>query len=358
MDSLSPTPSSKSSEPDRPNVLLLGYGPTAASAFRSLLRHCRVVGLVRERPAGGKSDDLIDAAESAGIPVLSGSGTPALRAAVMATQPQLVVVSSYDRIIGRELLATVPFINVHYSPLPQYRGRANVNWAIINGEATAAISIHWIDSHLDNGNLLFQAEIAIGERDTVADLYERLNALQEHALGLAAVRAAAGDPGRAQSEAAASYGCSRVPDDGEIDWRQSTAAIDRLIRALAPPFPFAFTHLCGHRVEICRAVPCLDAPHYSGRVSGRVVGRSAREGWVDVLTGDGVLRLLEVSVDGRSRIAAATVITSTRQTLGLSKLELLNRITTLEQRIAALEARVASSKEPVATPGGVAVDLG
>src|SRR5881392_1694862 len=104
-----------------------------------------------------------------------------------------------------------------------------------------------------------------------------------------------GDEGRPQNHDEATYGCARVPEDGEIDWNAKTEAIDRLIRALAPPFPGAYTYLEGEPLTISRDVPLVSPPRYEGRVPGRVIGRSSSEGWVDVLTGDSVLRLLEVA---------------------------------------------------------------
>src|SRR5205085_5985471 len=86
----------------------------------------------------------------------------------------------------------------------------------------------------------------------------------------------------------------RLPSDGEIDWSADTIAIDRLIRALSPPFPGAFTYFEGRELTISRAAPRLDAPAYDGRIPGRIVARSPDEGWVDVLTGDGVIRLIEI----------------------------------------------------------------
>lgn len=114
--------------------------------------------------------------------------------------------------------------------------------------------------------------------------------------------------------------------------------IDRLIRRLTPPFPGAFTHLDAQRLIIAAASPRLDAPSYIGRVPGRIVGRSPAQGWVDVLTGDGVLRVFSVLTPNSERpCAAASVIRSTRATLGLSRLDLLRRIVALEDRLASLE---------------------
>jgi methionyl-tRNA formyltransferase len=247
------------------------------------------------------------------------------------------VISSFNRILPKSILASSQFVNVHYSLLPKYRGRANVNWSIINGEPAAGISIHLVAPDLDGGNLLYQESIPIGPDDTATSIYDRLDKIQERELGAAVVRAVAKDHGVPQDRNQATYGCARVPNDGEIDWWRPTRTIDRLIRALAPPFPGAFTHLESQQLVITRAAPLSDAPVYTGRVPGRVVRISQTEGWVDVLSGDGILRIFDVIPSSSdSPTPAATVIRSTRATLGLSRLDLLRRIIALEERLALL----------------------
>ncbi|MHB0768957.1 methionyl-tRNA formyltransferase [Bradyrhizobium sp. 5.13L] len=323
----------------QPDVVLLADGPTGFTALRSLAARCRVVQIFR-KPAQPEAGELRAFAQARAIPLTELQELAQLQNVIADARPAAVVISSFDRIIPPHILASCRFINVHYSLLPQYRGRANVNWAIINGETTAGISIHLVIPDLDGGNLLFQQAIPIGANDTVTSLYERLNAIQERELGRVVIGAISGDQGTSQNTDHASYGCTRVPDDGEIDWRQPTDIIDRLIRALTPPFPGAFTHLDGQRLTIANASPRLDAPRYIGRVPGRIVGRSSSEGWVDVLTGDGVLRIFSVLPhDSGGPCAAASVIGSTRATLGLSRLALLRRIVALEDRLVSLEQR-------------------
>jgi methionyl-tRNA formyltransferase len=324
-------------EQAKPDVVLLGDGPTALTALRSLAKCCRVVRVLRKLDQPD-TDPVRAFAAANDIPVLDLERLDQLSQLIVDLRPAAVVISSFHRIIPPHILTSSRFINVHYSLLPQYRGRANVNWAIINNEDATGISIHLVVPGLDSGNLLFQQAVAITPEDTVTSLYERLNVIQERELGQAVINAIAGDQGLPQDEHQATYGCTRVPDDGEINWQQPTGLIDRLIRGLAPPFPGAFTYLDAERLTIARASPLSDPPTYAGRVPGRIVGRSSTEGWVDVLTGDGVLRVFSVVTSACSDpCGAASVIRSTRETLGLSPLDLLRRITALEERIAVLE---------------------
>ena len=129
---------------ERARVLLIGFGPTSASALDSLVECFDVVGVVRDG-----EDAVCQRARGLGIDVYAEGSLKAIDAVVSELQPACVVVSSFDRILPAALIAKSRFVNVHYAPLPQYRGRANVNWALINGERQAGISIHTIVPGLD-----------------------------------------------------------------------------------------------------------------------------------------------------------------------------------------------------------------
>jgi len=321
------------------SVLLIGMGPTAATALESLAAQFRVIGVIRD--AAGEPDAEVEGrAAELGVPVLR------LRHAeigdtIIKEQPDCVIISSYHRILNERVIRASRFINVHYSPLPRYRGRANVNWAIINGEREAAITIHRIVPELDAGNILYQETVEIGPHDTVGHIYSVLNQIQREKLGDTVARHLDGYEGTPQDESEATYGCARVPADGEIDWSQPTEQIYALIRALSPPYPGAYTYLGARRITVATARP-VDAPRYVGRVPGRVVARSTGGSFVDVLSGDGVLRIFEVTAENGPVAPAPAIITSTRHTLGLRPADLLLRIEELEKRLAKLHTSIPS----------------
>lgn len=298
-------------------VLLVGLGSTAATAFLALDERFTVVALIRP-----DDDDVVQMARAAGVRVVSDPSMAMLSSVIEELQPDAVVVSSYNRVLPARLLRHRPFINVHYAPLPRYRGRATVNWAILNGETEAAISIHCLTEKLDAGGILAQRFVAIGPRDTVSDLYQRLNALQLELLAEAVERRLSGDLGDPQDESKASYCCGRVPSDGMIDWSSSSVMIDRLIRSLGGEFPPAFSYLGARKIEILRAELAPDQRRYVGRIAGRVADVDRRMGHADILTGDGVLRLQEIRLPGAAPCAAATLITSTRMSLGIDVADL------------------------------------
>jgi methionyl-tRNA formyltransferase len=308
-----------------PRVLLVGLGPTTADALAGLAAGTELIGLIR---AG--DDEVTAAAARLGVPVRGDATVAGLRQAVQELGPDCVVVSSFDRILPADLVETCPFVNVHYAPLPRLRGRATVNWAIINGETEATISVHRLVPGLDAGGILHAEQVPIGPRDTVGDVYAALNQVQRRVLPAVVRAVLAGDQGRPQDEAAATYACTRIPDDGEIDWSRPTAEIDRLVRALAPPFAGAFSWLGLDRVGVVEAEPAPDAARWEGRVPGRVVRVDRAAGTVDVLTGDGVLRLHRLAPDGGEPVPAAVLVRSVRATLGLRTVDLVRRLRELE----------------------------
>jgi methionyl-tRNA formyltransferase len=315
-------------------VLLVGLGPTTADAFAALHPRFCVVGLIR---AG--QDEVTQRASEAGVEVVTDTTLAALDRLISERQPDCVVVSSYHRIIPAEVLNRSRFVNVHYAPLPGYRGRATVNWVIINGERETAITIHTMVPGLDAGRILRQESVSIEPTDTVTDLYRRLNARQRVLLGDAVADCLGGVPGAEQDEAAATYACTRVPRDGEIDWSLPTEAIDRLVRALTDPYPGAFTYLGTRQLWVRRAAPVADPPRYVGRIPGRVLRVAAADGFVDVLTGDGVYRLHELRPDdAETAVPASSVIRSVKDTLGLGVAALLDRLATLESELIDLRA--------------------
>src|ERR1700734_508891 len=183
-------------------VLLVGQGVTTQAALESLAERFQVIGVVRNSGLAKDSDEVQRRAGELEIPVLSDVSIEALRQEIIDRQPDCVVVSSYDRILGPRVLDHSRFVNVHYSPLPEYRGRANVNWAIINGEPEAAITIHALMSELDAGNILFQKRVKIGPHDTVGDLYKALNEIQRDVLGETVERYLSGYTGMPQDPSA------------------------------------------------------------------------------------------------------------------------------------------------------------
>jgi methionyl-tRNA formyltransferase len=194
---------------------------------------------------------------------------------------------------------------VHDSLLPEYRGFAP----------------------------LVQQRVPIGPDETAPQIYEKVcQATVDVVLSGHAALLRGNAPRIHQIPGSGSYTCSRTPLDGCIDWQRPTRETYNLVRALTSPYPGAYTHLQGRKLLVWAAEPGPQV-NYVGRIPGRVIGLSATEGWADVLTGDGVLRLTSVQLEDGEPVPPASLIKSVRISLGLHPVELLERIRQLEAQL-------------------------
>jgi methionyl-tRNA formyltransferase len=142
-------------------------------------------------------------------------------------------------------------LNMHGSLLPKYRGRAPVHWAIIHGETVTGASLHYMLEKPDAGALVDQQPVPIGENDTALEVSRRVAGAAQIVLGRSLPKLIAGTASaRPLDLAQGSYFGRRRPEDGRIDWRAGARAIHDLVRAVAPPFPGAFTEVNGQRLEV------------------------------------------------------------------------------------------------------------
>jgi methionyl-tRNA formyltransferase len=169
-------------------------------------------------------------------------------------RPDLIFSFYYRRMIPSALLATAPLgaFNMHGSLLPKYRGKAPVNWCVLNGETKTGASLHHMVKDPDAGDLVDQEAVAIGPRDSAKIVMEGVT---EAAVRVLARQLPALLEGKApripQNHHEATYFGGRSAEDGRIDWQWTTAQIFNLIRAVTHPYPGAFADLPGKgRVRI------------------------------------------------------------------------------------------------------------
>ncbi|MBI2823280.1 MAG: hypothetical protein HYX69_01165 [Planctomycetia bacterium] len=257
--------------------------------------------------------------------------------------PDVILCMGWRTLIPMSVLDAVPRggIAVHDSLLPRLRGFAPTNWGLILGHDRLGATLFRLSDEVDAGEIYFQEAIVPESRESYSSVQEKIAEVAVRLFDryLDACRAGTlvAQPKRDEK---ATYACARAPADGEIDWRSSSAAIDRLIRALGPPAPGAFTFVRGAPLYILDAHPAPHPRNYEGRIPGRIVDRDAARGSVDVLCGEGMLRVEKVRLaDGRES-SAASVLRSVREWLGLNHSA---EIIELRARLERLEARLVGS---------------
>jgi methionyl-tRNA formyltransferase len=228
----------------------------------------------------------------------------------------LSVVVAYGRILPLTFLNAPRrgSINVHFSLLPQYRGAAPVNWAIVRGEKETGVTTMQMDEGLDTGAILLQRGTTIGEAETALELMSRLSRMGADLLSETLARLDEITP-REQSEEKATFAPVLKREDGLVDWALDAAQIERRVRGFQP-WPNIYTRHNSQRLVIWRASVESDEQREANEGStGEIVKAHGDE--LIVACGDGtLLRLHEVQPEGKRRMGVRDFLNGTRVRAG------------------------------------------
>ena len=217
----------------------------------------------------------------------------------------LLCVLGWERLIPEAVLGTLGKFacGMHGSAfgLPRGRGRSPMNWSIITGQSRFITSLFRYTPGMDDGDILGSRVFEVNEHDTIETLHQKNRVAMLQVLTECLPKIASGEiVFTPQPDGEPSYYPKRIPEDGLIDWSAPTRAIHRLVRAVAPPYPGAFAHLDGRRIDILAAQPFDGALFGAHVAAGTIVDVSVASGRFVVKTIDG--SLLVTQFDG---VAAA-----------------------------------------------------
>jgi methionyl-tRNA formyltransferase len=222
-----------------------------------------------------------------------------------------MVVVGYGQIIPQVVIDLAPLgiINVHASLLPRYRGAGPIQWAIVRGETRTGVTTMRINAGLDTGDMLLQAETAIGPDENAVELGARLAMMGADLLveTLEGLRLGRIVPEK-QDDAQATLAPLLKKEDGAVDWAAPAQAIHNRVRGLQP-WPGAQTSFRGSPLHLWKT-RCGDPARGASQPPGRLVSLKP----LVVACGEGVLELLEVQLEGRKRISAADFTNGQRLT--------------------------------------------
>ena len=267
-----------------------------------------VVGVVcqPDRPSGrGRkltSPPVKILAEAESIPVMQPEKirTDEFFEEIKSFKPDLICVTAYGKIIPPNILELPKYgcVNVHASLLPNYRGAAPINWAIINGEKNTGITTMLMDEGMDTGDILLKIEIEIGEDDTSIELSEKLSAIGAELL-IETIEKGQNDEIEPikQNDSEATSAPIIKKDVGRIDWSKSAEEIRNLIRG-TQPWPGAFTSYNGKNLKIFKT----SVNSLRGN-PGKVLVSDG--GKLVIGTGQNSLDISELQIEGGKRLKVA-----------------------------------------------------
>ncbi|MGY1932404.1 methionyl-tRNA formyltransferase [Nocardia gipuzkoensis] len=270
-------------------IVSFGFQTWGRKTLQALIDSEHEVVLAVTHPASEQSykaifsDSVEELAREHGIPVhLTERADAETIDLVKRVEPDVIVVNSWYTWMPAELYNLPPHgtLNLHDSLLPKFTGFSPVLWALISGASETGLTVHRMDEGLDTGDILVQRSIPIGPTDTGTELVMRGMELIPGALGEAL---AALDSGtavwRSQNKTERTYFHKRSERDSRIDWTWQAEDLERFVRALSAPYPRAFTHYRGDRIEVLAAR--VSEARYGG-TPGRVI---VQEGGGAVVTG-------------------------------------------------------------------------
>lgn len=222
------------------------------------------------------------------------------QAELAALQADLMIVAAYGLILPQAVLDAprLGCVNVHASLLPRWRGAAPIHRALLAGDEKTGITIMQMDAGLDTGAMLLKAETPIQADDSGQTLHDKLATQGAQALLQALSNWSQLQPEN-QDDSLVTYAHKLEKAEAQIDWTQSAAAIERQVRAFNP-WPVAQTELQGLTLRIWQAQAINETSH---QPPGALI-RGNKQG-IDIATGDGVLRLLQVQQAGKRVLPVA-----------------------------------------------------
>ncbi|MFY8128102.1 MAG: methionyl-tRNA formyltransferase, partial [Chitinophagaceae bacterium] len=293
-------------------IVFLGTPDFAVASLEALVNHnFNVVAVVTapDKPAGRgmhlQQSAVKQYAVLKGIPVLQPEKlkNPAFIEQLKAFKADIQIVVAF-RMLPQIVWEMPPLgtINVHGSLLPQYRGAAPINWAIINGEKETGVTTFKLQHAIDTGNILLQEKMAIEPEDTIGTMYNKLKDLGAEALIKTLNQLIDGSLKEQPQQQIIEdlHTLHHAPkiftETCQIDFNKSVVAIHNLVRGLSP-VPGAFTFLQGKKMKIFTATPQLI--HHNQAI-GSV--ETDNKTYLKFACIDGYLHCLDIQLEGKKRM--------------------------------------------------------
>ncbi len=295
-------------------IVFMGTPDFAVRSLETLIhsKH-EVIGVVTQpdKPKGrGKTIQMTPVKELAlehGIPVFQPKRirNEEAIAHVKEWNPDVIVVAAFGQLLPKEIIDMPQYgcLNIHASLLPKYRGASPIQQAVINGEKESGVTIMKMDEGLDTGDMLKKKSVLLDEKETGESLHDKLallggplmlEVLEELEKGTAVLTP--------QKDEESSYAKMLKKDMGHIDWEKPATVIECLIRGLNS-WPSAYTGFEGKTLKIWNADVVEENSEYN---PGTIV-RTEKDA-VFVQTGEGLLKLKEVQLEGKKRMDMAAFL--------------------------------------------------
>ncbi|WP_276496561.1 methionyl-tRNA formyltransferase [Pontibacter litorisediminis] len=290
-------------------IVFMGTPDFAVPTLQTLVEHkYNVVAVITapDKPAGRgqklNQSPVKEYAVAQGIPVLQPTNlkSEAFLEELRSYKANLQIIVAFRML--PEVVWAMPELgsfNIHASLLPQYRGAAPINWAIINGEKETGVTSFFLKHEIDTGDLIFQERVPILEEDDFGTLYEKLK-YKGAELALRTVQAIERSHVQSQPQvtsAETKHAPKIFKDTCQINWEQPAQQVRNFVRGLSP-YPAAWTKLNGKNFKVYRVEVLENAAYTSA--SGTI--HTDNKNFLHVQTATGAVSILDLQMEGKKRM--------------------------------------------------------
>lgn len=289
-------------------VLFMGTPDFAVGALEAIVKagHDVVAVVTQPDKAKGRSGQMQfppvkECALKYNIPVLQPVKikTPEAIEELKSYEADIFVVAAFGQMLSEEILNMPKFgcVNIHASLLPKYRGAAPINQVIVDGEKETGVTIQQMALGCDTGDILTTKVVEIAAKETAETLFDKLAIAGAELIVETLPKLEAGEITPVpQDESQATHVRKMDKSFGEIDWKKSAVEIERLIRGLNS-WPSAYTYYQGKSVKLWDA----DVLENVAKAEAGCIEEVSKD-YFDVATGNGVLRVRELQLEGKKRM--------------------------------------------------------
>lgn len=239
---------------------------------------------------------------------------------IKSLKPDVICVVAYGKILPKEILEIprLGCINVHGSLLPQYRGAAPIQWAVLNGDKTTGITTMYMDIGMDSGDMILKEEVEIGENETTGELWDRLSKIGGKLLVKTLQQIENGTAPRIPQDDNFTMAPMLEKEMSKIDWNNKTAIeIKNLVRGL-DPIMGTYSYLGGKKIKIWKVDICTEQDNTNFE-NGTVIKADSKEG-LYIKAKAGIIKVLEIQGENAKRMSVQDFLRGNKIEVG-SKFE-------------------------------------
>lgn len=249
---------------------------------------------------------------------------------VKKLNPDLICVVAYGKILPQELLDIPKYgcVNVHGSLLPEYRGAAPIQWAVLNGDKKTGVTTMFMNAGMDTGDMILKEEVEIGDDETTGELWDRLKMIGANLLIKTVKKIEDGTATRTKQPEEGTMAPMLSKEMAKIDWENKTAQeIKNLVRGLNPIMG-AYTFLDGKKIKFWKVQTLTENEllekfqelkeykyHLNKMQAGTVLFSDEKRG-LFIKANEGILQVLEIQGENSKRMAISDFLRGNKIDVG------------------------------------------